>query len=115
MRLNTVRQDEMKKTTTWEKIKYWPMGKAFYETSKGALLIELNEIFWTVSMATMGGIFLAYGALTKDYQGLLFTYSRARDRYELIMVGVVLILFALGIGIVRRIILSPPTGNSKNE
>ena len=91
------------------------MGKAYYETPKGALLIELFEIFGTVSMATIGGIFLALGALTKDYQVLLFTFSRSGDRYVFIAVGVVFILFALGAGIAHRIILLPPTGNSKDD
>ncbi len=91
------------------------MGKAFCESTKGALVKELFEIIGTVSAATMGGMFLALGALTRDQQGLLFTYSRARDRYELILVGVILIVLALGFGIVRRIILSPPTESSKEE
>lgn len=91
------------------------MGKAFYESPKGVLVTELIEIFSMVTTATMGGIFLALGAATRDQQGLLFTYSRAGDRYQFILLGVVFILIALGAGIVRRIILVPPAEKSKEQ
>jgi len=102
-------------TTKWEKYYYWPFGKAAMTSPKARLIIELIDIFSMVVLAALGGINLALAVVTGDKQGLFFTQSNSSLRYQEILIGISLIFLSLAIGIVRRIILSPPAHQTSGE
>ncbi|GGE43666.1 hypothetical protein [Actibacterium pelagium] len=94
--------------TFWEKIYYWPIGKERMMSPKGRLVSELIDIFGMVIVAALGGMFLALAVFTEDREGLFFTYSSSGERYWYMVIGAGFILFSLGAGIARRIIILPP-------
>lgn len=98
--------------TPWEKIRYWPWTKEQSQSPKAQLLRELFTIFGGVIFAAFGGYFLALGAVYGDTDGILTVHSNAGARADNILFGMLYILAALAILIVRRLILSPPAPKS---